>query len=215
MLSICTATAAGQISGDTNARIDATIASVYEAAAAKLPCKVSTSTARMLDRKEIDKCMEQARQRVDWDALSKKLREMRPASVPAADFAAAVESSLDRQALPYNRVFLVKKSQTLFPLTNAVLKYAPADALMNQPVFMLKGKQPIGAFAGIFYFERAGSIDGNTYRLALFQYTDTDGKIQTPADRLLLDSYGVPWEKIESKPGFRFPVEMISGLGSK
>ena len=167
----------------------------------------------MLDWKSIDKCMERARQRIDWDALASQLKQLRPANVPEGEFATAVEDSLSRQALPYNKVFRVKNAEALLPLTNSILKYAPEKALMDQPVFTLKGKQSVGVFAGVFFYERAGVLTGNNYRLALFQYVDTQGKMQTPADKLLLDSYGVPWNKIEAQPGFRFPVDMLPGIG--
>jgi hypothetical protein len=211
----CAAAAAGQVSSDTTARIDASVAAAYEAAATTLPCKVSTSKGRMLDWKEVDKCMEQARQAVHWEELAGQLQKMRPSGIPAADFAAAVENSLDRHALPYARVFRVKDQQALLPLTNSILKYSPGGVLMDQPVFMQKGKQPVGVFAGTFFYERAGSITGTNYRLTLFQFRDAEGKMQTPADRLLLDTYGVAWEKVEARPGFRFPVDMIPGIVNK
>jgi hypothetical protein len=215
LLLSCAATAAGQVPGDATARIDAVVAAAYKAATATLPCKVSTSKGRMLDWKEVDKCMERARQAVDWDELSGQLQKLRQGGVSAADLAAAVESSLDRYALPYNQVFRVKNPQTLLPLTNSILKYAPDGVLMDQPVFMQQGKQPVGVFAGAFFYDRAGSITGTNYRLTLFQYRDADGRMQTPAERLLLDTYGVAWEKVEARPGFRFPVEMIPGFGNK
>ena len=212
-----TATAVSQLPKETADKIDATVALAYQVAAAKLPCKISTSGgSHMLDWKDIDKCMEQARLRIDWNALAGQLKELRPAHFPDGDFASVVENSLSRQALAYNQVFRVKSAEAMLPLTNSILKYAPEKTLMDQPVFLLKGKQPIGVFGGIFFYERAGALaTGNTYRLALFQYIDAQGKVQTPSDKLLLDSYGVPWEKIQAQPGFRFPVDMLPGIGRK
>jgi hypothetical protein len=212
-----TAIAVSQIPKETADKIDTTVALAYQVAAAKLPCKVSTSgRSRMLDWKNIDKCMAQARLRVNWEELASQLKQLRPANISEGDFASAVENSLSRQALPYNKVFRVKNAEALLPLTNSILKYAPEKALMDQPVFPQKGKQPIGVFAGVFFYERAGALaTGNNYKLALFQYIDTQGKMQTPADKLLLDSYGVPWGKIEAQPGFRFPVDMLPGIGRK
>jgi hypothetical protein len=216
VLLILPALAAGQISKDVTDRMDATVASAYQVAAAKLPCKVSASRkTHMLDWKDVDKCMEQARQRVDWEQFSKLLKELRPSNVSEGDFASAVENSLTRQALPYNKLFRIKSAEALLPLTNSILKYVPGNSLMDQPVFVPPTKQPIGAFAGVFFYEKSGAITGSSYRLALFQYTDPQGQIQTPSDKLLLDSYGVPWAKIESQPGYRFPIDMLPGIGRK
>ncbi len=210
------ATAVSQIPKETVDKIDATVALAYQAAAAKLPCKVSASrSSHMLDWKGVDKCMERARQIIDWDEIASRLKELRPAKASESEFASAVEDSLSRQALPYNKVFRVKSAEALLPLTNSILKYAPERALMDQPVFQLKGKQPIGVFAGVFFYERAGTLTGNNYKLALFQYVDKQGKMQTPGDKLLLDSFGVPWDKVEAQPGFRFPVDMLPGIGRK
>ncbi len=215
-LLVLTATAVSQLPKETIEKIDSTVALAYQVAAAKLPCKVSTSSSRMLDWKDIDKCMDQARQRIDWDELASQLKQLRPPHISEGDFASAVENSLSRQALPYNKLFRVKKPDSLLPLTNSILKYAPEKALMDQPIFPLKGKHPIGVFAGVFFYERAGTLaTGSTYKLALFQYVDSHGQMQTPADKLLLDSYGVPWEKVESQTGFRFPVDMLPGIGRK
>jgi hypothetical protein len=217
LLLILPAIAAGQISREVAEKMDATVASAYQVAAAKLPCKVSAARkTHMLDWKEVDKCMEQARQRLDWDQFSSRLKELRPSNVSEGDFAAAVENSLARQALPYNKVFLVKGAEALLPLTNSILKYVPQNSLMDQPVFVPRVKYSIGVFAGVFFYERSGALaSGISYRLALFQYTDSQGKIQTSSDKLLLDSYGVPWAKIESQPGFRFPISMLPGIGRK
>jgi hypothetical protein len=206
--------AAGQISKEVVEKIDATVASAYQIAAAKLPCKVSAALkTHVMDWKEVDKCMEQARQRIDWDQFSARLKELRPANVSEGDFAAAAENSLTRQALPYNKVFRVKNAAAFLPLTNSILKYVPRNSLADQPVFIPGGKQSIGIFAGVFFFERASALaSGATYRLALFQYVDSQGMMQTPSDKLLLDSYCISWAKIESQPGFRFPVEMLPGL---
>lgn len=206
-----------QTLGETENKIDATVALAYQVAAAKLPCKISSSgKPRMLDWKSIDKCMEQARQRIDWQALADQLKQVRPANMSEGDFASAVEHSFSSQALPYNQVFRVKDADALLPLTNSILKYAVEKVLMDQPVYPQKSLQPIGVFAGLFFFERTGALDtGNSYKLALFQYLDAQGKMQAPADRLLLDSYGVPWDKIADKPGFRFPVGMVPGIARK
>jgi hypothetical protein len=202
---------AGQLPKDITDKLDATVALAYEAAATKLPCKVSpTGKAHMLDWKDVDKCMSQAVLRVDWQELSRRLNDLRPPNVSSGDFIAAVENSLSKQALPFDKVFRVKNAQALLPLTNSILKYLPPNSLMDQPVFDRKNKKPIGTFAGVFFYEReGGAVTGNTYRLALFQYVDPQGKMQSPADKLLLDSFGIPWAKVMSQPGFRFTTEKL------
>lgn len=206
---------AGQLPKDVTDKIDATVALAYEAASTKLPCKVSpTGKAHMLDWKDVDKCMSQAVLRVDWQELSRRINDLRPPNVSDGDFVVAVENSLSRKALPFDQVFRVKNAQALLPLTNSILKYLPPNSLMDQPVFDQKGKKPIGTFAGVFFYEReGGAITGNSYRLALFQYIDPQGKMQSPADKLLLDSFGIPWDKVMSQPGFRFTTEkLLAGI---
>jgi hypothetical protein len=209
--------ATSQISQDILAKVDTAVASVYEAAAAKLPCKLSNgANSRMMDWKDVDKCMEQARQRVNWDELARQLIAFRPTHLPEGDFAAVVEKSLVKQAIPYNKLFRVKNKNAILPLTNSILKYAIQDSLMDKPVFLQKGKDPVGMFAGIFTYEKAGAMaSGNTYRLSMFQYADTQKRMETPTEKLLLDSYGVRWSEIESSPGFRFPVDLIPGVGRR
>jgi hypothetical protein len=202
---------AGQLPKDVTDKLDATVALAYEAAATKLPCKVSPAgKAHMLDWKEVDKCTSQAVLRVDWQELSRRINGLRPPNVSDGDFVAAVENSLSRKALPFDKVFRVKNARALLPLTNSILKYLPPNSLMDQPVFDQKSKKPIGLFAGVFFYEReAGAVTGNSYRLALFQYIDSQGKMQSPADKLLLDSFGIPWDKVMSQPGFRFTTEKL------
>jgi hypothetical protein len=209
--------AAAQISQDILTKIDTAVASVYEAASVKLPCKLSNgANSRMLDWKDVDKCMERARLRVNWDELARQLIALRPTHLPEGDFAAAVEKSLERQALPYNKLFRVKSKNAFLPLTNSILKYALQDTLMGKPIFLQKGREPVGMFAGIFTYEKAGAMaTGNTYRLSMFQYTDAQKIMETPTEKLLLDAYGVRWNDIESSPGFRFPVDMIPGVGRR
>jgi len=211
------AAAAGQMPQDVAGKADALIAAAYQAAAVKLPCKLSNGpNSRMLNWKNVDKCMDQARQRVNWDELAGQLIALRPFNISEGDFAAWVEMSLVKHALPYNKVFRVGKPDALLPLTNSILKYAIQDTLMDKPVLPQKGKQPVGVFSGIFTYERTGAMaTGNTYRLSMFQYADPQGKMETPSEKLLLDSSGIRWGDIDSKPGFRFTVELLPGIGRK
>jgi hypothetical protein len=217
LLIFTASTFAGQLPKDVSDKVDVIVASIYEIASAKLPCKLSRGArSRMLDWKDVDKCTKQAIERVNWEAVAGQLKELRPSYVGESDFAAAVESSFTRHALPFNQVYRVKNATELLPLTNAALKYLPPDSLMDLPVFIQKGKDPIGTFAGVFSYERTGTLaGGNSYKLSLFQYKDTQGKMQAPSEKLLLDTYGIAWGKIESQPGFRFPIDLVPGINRK
>lgn len=197
-------------------KIDAVIASAYQAASAKLPCKVGLrSKPTMLRWQDVDKCLSGAANRVDWEELARQLEAVRPQNASTGEFEAAVEASLSKQALPYNKVFLVKRTEALLPLTNSILKYLPPDSLTNLPVYDQKRNQ-IGTFAGVFPYEHSGGLtSGSTYTLIVFQYADAQGKIQPPSERLLLDSYGVPWAKAMTQPGFRLTSDKLAGTWRK
>jgi hypothetical protein len=121
-----------------------------------------------------------------------------------------VEAALDAQALTYDKLFAVKNTNVLLPLTHSVLKYLPPDSLQDLPVFDRRGTE-VGTFAGAFPYERTGGLaTANTYRLMLFQYRDRNGNMQSPSDKLLLDSFGVPWKDAMSERGFRLPLEKLN-----
>lgn len=191
----------GEIPKEVADKIEAAVTAAYAAASAKLPCKVGLrSKPTMLRWQDVDKCLSQAALRANWKEVESRLAAVRPPYVSETKFAAAVEASLSRHALPYDKAFLVKKNDALLPLTNSILKYLPADSLMDQPVYD-QSRKSIGTFAGTFIHEHAGGMTDAS--LTLFQFADPQGKIQTPAERLLLDSYGIPWSKAATQPGFR------------
>jgi hypothetical protein len=120
---------------------------------------------------------------------------------------------MSAHAIPYNRVFKVKKKDALLPLSNTVLKFLPDGSLMDLPVFSKRLKEQIGTFAGAFTYERSGGLSAaTTYRLSMFQYKDTKGDLQMPSlqNRLLLDSFGVPWEEASTQPGFRLTIDKLT-----
>jgi hypothetical protein len=112
--------------------------------------------------------------------------------------------------LPYEKVFIVKDVRALLPLSNALLKFLPEGSLQDLPVTEKLLKKQVGTFSGIYLFEKSGEVSGNRNRLVLFQYTDDKGKIHSASERLLLDTFGVPWEEAMSQPGFRLPAEKIA-----
>jgi hypothetical protein len=216
LLSLTPPVLCGELPKGVIEKIDAVIASAYQAASAKLPCKVRLrSRPTMLRWQDVDKCLSGAVNLVDWEELARQLEAVRPQNASTGEFEAAVEASLSKEALPYNKVFLVKNTEVLLPLTNSILKYLPPNSLMNLPVYDQKNKQ-VGTFAGVFPYEHSGGLTGGTtYTLIVFQYADAQGKIQAPSDRLLLDSYGVPWAKAMTQPGFRLTSDKLAGTRRK
>ncbi len=200
------------IPAEMKSKIDALVVGAYETAAAGFPCKIKTrGKADMLRWEDVDRCLNRAAARVDWEALSTQLRELRASvyGISADGFADAVESSLSSHSLKYEKVLIVKDAKARLPLTNSVLKFLPADSLQNLPVFDNTGIQ-IGTFSGTYSRERGGGLStANTFRLVYFQYTDKNGNMQSTSDRLLLDSFGVPWKDALSQPGYRFPSDKL------
>ncbi len=193
----------GRLSQEVVDQIDAAVTGAYAAALAKLPCKVGLrSKPKMLRWQDVDKCLSQAALRASWDAVETQLRSVRPAGVSEDEFEAVIEVSLSKHALAYDQLFRVKNKEALLPLTNSILKYLPPDSLKDLPVYDQSGK-PIGTFAGTFLHEHEGGMTDAS--LTLFQFADPQGKIQAPAERLLLDTYGVPWAQAATRPGFRLP----------
>lgn len=201
-----------ELPGDLKAKVDAAIAGAYRSAAAGFPCKVKAGgKPRMMRWQEVDRCLNDAAARVDWDAISSSLRELRASAgiAVAGRFEAMVQEALETQALTYDKLFAVKNADALLPLTHSVLKYLPGDSLLDLPVLDRRGTA-MGTFAGVFPYERTGGLaSANTYRLMLFQYKDRNGNIQSPPDKLLLDSFGIPWKDAVNQRGFRLPFEKL------
>jgi hypothetical protein len=189
---------------DLKAKVDAVVSEAYQSASAVFPCKVKGGgKQKMLSWESIEDCLYKANQQIDWESLSKRIREIRDnGRYQIPDILREVESSLTRNALVFDRVFLVKKTESLLPLSNTVLRYLPENSLMDLPVFDKSGRQ-VGTFAGGYTFEKMGEISGSRQEHSVFQYADAAGKIHSSSDKLLLDSFGVPWNAANSQPGFR------------
>ena len=196
-------------------RIDTLIVSAYRTAAEEFPCKPKTDgKPRMIRWQDVEKCLNDAEERIDWEDLTRQIEALRDeGGFSRVDVYEAVESSMSAHAITYDRVFSVKKKDALLPLSNTVLKFLPEDSLIDLPVYSKRLKAKIGTFAGGFTYERSGGLSGSTtYRLSMFQYKDLRGDMQTPAigNRLLLDSFVVPWEAASSRPGFRLTVYRLT-----
>jgi hypothetical protein len=191
---------------DVRDKIDEIISGAYQSASAQFPCKIGTGgRLRMMQWSKVDACLNAAAGRVDWQGVSKQLEALRlpPVSFSINEFAAAVEASLSAHALTFDKVLAVKDERALLPLTNSLLKFLPADSLHDLPVFDRTGTA-VGTFSGIYPYERQGGLaSANVYRLMLFQYTDKTGNVQSASEKLLLDSFGVPWKEARTQPGFR------------
>ena len=196
-------------------KIDTLIISAYNTATAEFPCKIKTSgKPRMIKWQDVEKCLHDAEDRIDWEDLTRQIEALREeGNFPRMAFYEAVESSMSAHAITYDRVFTVKKKDSLLPLSNTVLKFLPDGSLVDLPVFSKRLKEKIGTFAGAFTYERSGGLSAaSTYRLSMFQYKDTKGDMQAPqiGNRLLLDSFGVPWEEASTQPGFRLTVDKLT-----
>jgi hypothetical protein len=199
---------AQDLSSEFGAKIDSLIVNAYQTAVEEFPCKPGTGgNPRMIDWKDLEKCLNGADDRVDWNGLAGQIETLRQdQGVPREDVTGIVESALSAHAIPYDRVLTVKKKDALLPLSNTVLKFLPEESLKGLPVYDRRLKKQIGTFFSSFTYEKSGGLSAaNNYKLSLFQYTDLKGDLQAPMlnNRLLLDSYGVPWADASSRPGFR------------
>jgi hypothetical protein len=209
--------AAAQSNPELVQKIEALIGTAFQSAAAAFPCKVKTrGKLEMIRWEDVDRCVNEAAGKIDWPELSSRLRELRTSirDMQEAEFAALVASALENHNLPYEKMFVVKKDRALLPLTNSILKFLPADSLLNLPVIDKVGTE-MGSFAGVYSYERSGGAgSGAGYRLTLFQYSDKTGEIRTAPDKLLLDSFGIPWRQAAGQPGFRLSSDKLQ-LGRK
>jgi hypothetical protein len=89
------------------------------------------------------------------------------------------------------------------------LKFLPEGSLQGLPVFEKLGTQ-VGSFSGVYSFDKSGGgLSGNNAPRRLFQYTDSKGNFHGSPEKLLLDSFGVPWKDAAPQPGFRLPPDKI------
>jgi hypothetical protein len=195
-------------SEDLKAKVDAVVSEAYQSASAAFPCKLKADgKPKMLSWEGIEKCFYKANEMIDWESLARKIQEIRDSNrYQNIDMLNVVESSLTDHALRFDKVFRVKEADALLPLSNSILRSLPENSLMDLPVYDKSGKR-IGTFSGGYTFEKMGEISGSRQLHSLFQYTDSNGKIHSSSDRLLLDSFGVPWKEAISQAGFRLNPE--------
>jgi len=201
---------ARQTARDLDEKIDALVGPAFQSAVAGFPCKIKErGKPKMLRWESVDDCLNSAvAAKVDWQSLSSNLSELRGGirNFSVMEFAAAVDSVLAKHTVPFEKMFIVKDEKALLPLTNSLLRFLPAGSLQDAPVFDRVGTL-MGTFAGVYSYESSGS--GNPYHLSLFQYADRNGEFKTVPDKLLLDSFGIPWKDARSQPGFRLSAEKL------
>jgi len=215
-MSLCLALPAfGQNNRDElKKKVDAVVIQAYKEAAAKFPCKLKTSGKAKMGRwKDVENCVNPAHDLVDWDGHAEALKKIREEErVSRDDLATAVEASLTENAFLFDSVFIVNEKDVglaLLPLSNSLLKFLPEDSLAELTVYEKKGEL-LGVFVGPYSFERSGGLEILTgYYIVSFQYTDFRGNVQTPGERFLLDSYGVPWRDARPQLGFRLPSNKL------
>jgi sporulation protein YlmC with PRC-barrel domain len=192
------------------AKIDAVVSAAYKSASMEFPCTLKAQgIAKMLSWQAVEKCLNNANDRVNWEELTLQIQEVRKERrFKDTEIYSAIESSLSVQAIPYSKVFKVKDADALLPLSSSLLKFLPIDSLLALPVYNNSGVR-IGTFSGVYVFEKVGAISGNKLKHSLFQYTDPAGRINNPSDQLLLDSYGIRWKQAESQRGFRLSSDKL------
>ena len=102
-------------------------------------------------------------------------------------------------SLTLNQLFRPTKKELLFPLTNNLLRTTPDASLEGVEVFNQRGER-LGQYANRVMYQRSGGLYSKSgYTLYYFQYKDSQGKLQSAGNQLLLDSYLVRWEDIKDR----------------
>jgi hypothetical protein len=203
---------------DIKGKIDAILSPAFDSAVTSFPCKIGTTGKPKIGKwQEVDECLSKAVSKIDWKVLTLKLKELRDGTrgISAPEFDSTVAGVLALHVLPFDKVFLFKDPKTLLPLTNSVLRFLPSDSMKDAPVYEKTGTL-LGSFTGVYTYERSGgSGTGSRYRLSLFEYSDRNGESRSVSDRLLLDSYGIPWKEAAGQLGFRLSADQLDLNGKE
>ena len=195
-------------------KVDTIVAQAYKEAVVKFPCRLRTSGKAKMGRwRDVEDCVNPAHDLVDWESHAGALKKIREDErIPREEMDDIVEAALTAHALSFDKVFRVKEKEegaALLPLSNSLLKFLPENSLTDFTVYNKTGGL-LGVFIGEYVFERSGGLEIlSGYRMVSFQYTDLRGNVQTPGERFLIDSYGVPWRDAWHKPGFRLPSNRL------
>ncbi len=113
----------------------------------------------------------------------------------------AVAKELQGKTCTYSfaQLFRTKHDDALFPLTNSVVRIVPESTFEGMMVVTREGDE-LGSFGGRFRYDRSGGgFALQHYSLISFQYRDNEGEFHTVGTDLLMDQYGVSWEKLRGK----------------
>ena len=138
----------------------------------KLPEKVGTQgKPRMIKWEEVDKVLNDVAKKLQGKACS----------------------------FTFGQLFRTKHEDALFPLTNSVMRIVPENTFEGMMVRTRSGDE-LGEFGGRYRFDRSGGGYAlSHYSLVSFQYRDAEGGFHTVGTDLLMDQYGVAWEKLQKK----------------
>jgi len=89
---------------DIKSKVDAIIQEAYQAASAEFPCKLkSTGEHKILHWRDVEKCLNNADSRVEWERLARKIQALPGGGKYfSTDLLAVIESSLAAHTLPYD-----------------------------------------------------------------------------------------------------------------
>ena len=98
-----------------------------------------------------------------------------------------------------DQLFRPTKKEMVFPLTNNLLRTTPDASLEGIEVFN-QGGDRLGEYANRVMYQRSGGLyRKRKYTLYYFQYKNSEGKLQSSGNQLLLDSYLVRWGDIKDR----------------
>ena len=98
-----------------------------------------------------------------------------------------------------DQLFRPTKKEMVFPLTNNLLRTTPDASLEGIEVFNQEGDR-LGEYANRVMYQRSGGLyRKRKYTLYYFQYKNSQGKLQSSGNQLLLDFYLVRWGDIKDR----------------
>ncbi len=102
-------------------------------------------------------------------------------------------------SLTLHQLFRPTKKELMFPLTNNLLRTTPDSSLEGVEVFNQQG-QRLGQYANRVMYQRSGGLyKKRKYTLYYFQYKNSQGKLESTGNQLLLDFYLVRWDDIKER----------------
>ena len=112
---------------------------------------------------------------------------------------AALQKRVPPGSVAFSDLFQLGEN-LFFPLTNSVLKLAPAASLDGLDVYD-EAHQKVGTFAGKSRFEKTSRLNpARTYVLISFEYKTETGDFRSPGDDNLLDRFQVRWADLKTRP---------------